>query len=471
MKTHRDRVWIIYSGVAVLLIFLPAYLHSYLWSDDFPVFVDPESMLNHAIRDLRPVYGILIYGGFSSIDNVDQVALLRLISAGGVIFLIVLIHTELRAFFNKKTLLPCLIFAFCTYPWLNVVYWATTYVFSWSVGFALLGLRLTKHQIKKKRIFGIFLIAISSLIYPVSTLFPIAIAYIRGFLEKKRPLEILYNCIRTFLLLLSIIIVSLLSSRVFTDKILGLQPNPRVQLVNFQEIPEKLLFFSTRLIGQSIRFFSISSPSMLEFLFSFGIMCILFSVFFRISYAKRNYSSLQHTITLFAVFLMLLSPFAIVADNQIDIRYFMGTNWLSAMIVALLFVKFMGNGRWNYRLRITLVSSVLIGFSAMNSIHFFQSVVRPITTNTQRFIQSQFLDIKIKDCENRIQILPRSGVWPTKNMIGMASQVTDLASSWVPVPAVKLYVEKNYSQLIAVDFINNKPENENNCLVDLNLFR
>ena len=455
----------------MLLIFSPAYLYSYLWSDDFPVFVDPESMLNHATRDLRPVYGLLIYGGFSSIDNVDQVALLRLISAIGVIFLIVLIHTELRAFFNKNTLLPCLIFAFCTHPWLNVVYWATTYVFSWSVGIALLGLRLTKHHIKERRIVGIFLIAISSLIYPVSTLFPIAITYIRGLLEKKNPLEILFNCIHTFLLLLSVIIASLISSRFFIDKVLGLQPNPRVQLVNFQEIPEKLLFFSTRLIGQSIRFFSISSPSILEFLFGFGIIFILINIFFRICYAEVNYSPLQHTITLFTIFLMLLSPFAIVADNQIDIRYFIGTNWLSAMMISLLFVKLIGESRWNYRLRITFFSSILIGLAATNSIQFFQNVVRPITTNTQRFIQSQFSDIKIMDCENRIQIVPRTGVWPTKNMIGMASQVTDLASSWVPVPAVKLYVEKNYSQLIAVDFTNNKLESESNCLVDLNLFR
>lgn len=458
-------------GIVVLLIFSPAFLHSYLWSDDFPAFIDPESVLSHAISDARPIYGLLLYGGFLSIDNVDDVAFLRLISAMGIVFLIFSIYSELRMFLNKFTLLACLMFAFCTYPWLNSVYWATTYVFSWSAGISLLGLRLTAHLLKRKKFLGIVLIATSSLIYPVSTLFPIAVRYLRGILDKKEPLELLYYCFRTFLVLFSVIFVSLLSARFITEKILGLQLNARVQIVTFQELPEKLLFFSTRLIGQSVRFFSISSPSVIEFVCSFGIIWILITIFLRASYENIRFSLMKHTISLLVVFFMLLSPFVIATDNQIDIRYFIGTNWLSAMMMALLFEKFVSNFRLNVTLSITLVSSVLVSLATWNSISFFQSVVRPVTSSTQQFIQSQLSGIKLESCENRIKIIPRSGDWPTKNMIGMASQVTDLASSWVPIPAVKVYVEKQYSQVATVEFTKKELENGDKCLVDLNSFR
>jgi len=471
IKSIKDRNLLLYAGTAILMIFSPAYLSFYLWSDDFPTFDNPETMRDHAIKDLRPVYGQLVFQGFSVFDDFNQIAFLRLASAVGLIVLMFLIHAELNLFLRSQILLPCLIFAFCTYPWLNIVYWATTFVYPWSTVLALLGMRLTQSRRKTKKSLGILLLACSSLIYPVATLFPIATTYLRSVLQKKSPFVILCICFRTFLVLLSVISTTLVSTQFFTKKLLDIEINQRVQIVTIEEIPEKFFFFFTRLIGQSVRFFSISSPSALEFTIGFVIVLVLVNVYLCTAYSNFHFPLWGHALTLLLVFVMLLFPFLIATDNQIDIRYFIGTNWLVAVLVALLFASFINERLLNTRIPINIFSSVLIGFSVFNSVSFFQSVVKPLTSKTESFIRSQLPESKTADCKNQIQVIPRIGNWPSKSLIGMASQVTDLASPWVPIPAIKVYLEREFGQHFTVVYQENRFKENENCIVDLNSFR
>ena len=64
-----------------------------------------------------------------------------------------------------------------------------------------------------------------------------------------------------------------------------------------------------------------------------------FYIFFRYCKTSTHLGAVSHIATLLLVFTMLLIPFAAVSENQIDIRYFIGTNWLSSMIIAIMILE------------------------------------------------------------------------------------------------------------------------------------
>jgi hypothetical protein len=44
------------------------------------------------------------------------------------------------------------------------------------------------------------------------------------------------------------------------------------------------------------------------------------------------------------------------------------------------------------------------------------------------------------ELKNGILILSRTKAWPSRQLVGVLSQTTDLASEWVPVNSMKLYL-------------------------------
>ena len=85
------------------------------------------------------------------------------------------------------------------------------------------------------------------------------------------------------------------------------------------------------------------------------------------------------------------------------------------------------------------------------------------------FIQSQIIECQNKNLSaKKIIILQPSKGFPSKSNIGIFSQTTDMASSWVPVPSVN-YVLKGYD-LFPRDISlqeNVSKDNLNTCIIDL----
>jgi hypothetical protein len=464
----------VYIGVVVLVVYFPSYFNSFLWSDDYPSLTDPAAHRNHAIRDARPIYGLLLSIGFASVKNdVDHIVFLRLLSVIGIYLLIILIQKELKGLIHKELLLPCLIVAFCTSSWLNIIYFATTFVYPWACLSALAGVRWIGSDSRKKHFGGILLICVSSLIYPLATLFPLSITYIRGILESKNAITVFVDCLRKFILLTSITLGSLLTSGLVTSKIFDVQLNPRVDLVSPDRLGEKATFFTTRLLGQSIRFFSLTSSSS-TFIVGFVMILAFFYIFFRYCKTSTHLGAVSHIATLLLVFTMLLIPFAAVSENQIDIRYFIGTNWLSSMIIAIMILEVRKKSIIKSMITVEhrgLFSLAMITLSIVLSINFYQGIVRPISVNTQTFIGDQLSDFKFDNCQNKVLVFSREDAWPTRELIGMASQLTDLSSTWVPIPATELYFKEKYNRIPKIEYSKDISQARDSCDLDLGKFK
>ena len=65
----------------------------------------------------------------------------------------------------------------------------------------------------------------------------------------------------------------------------------------------------------------------------------------------------------------------------------------------------------------------------------------------------------------------REDAWPTRELIGMASQLTDLSSPWVPIPATELYFKEKYNRIPKIEYSKDISQARDSCDLDLGKFK
>ena len=114
----------------------------------------------------------------------------------------------------------------------------------------------------RHKLFGLFLVTISLLIYPLLSFFIFSILFADLYLTSITRSEV-YRRIKSVLplLVLSALLSASLSRLLLM--FLNLEYNPRVQIISLAQIPEKLIWFVTRPLLLSYRPVLIDSPSTL----------------------------------------------------------------------------------------------------------------------------------------------------------------------------------------------------------------
>ena len=290
---------------------------------------------------------------------------------------------------------------------------------------------------------------------------------------SKTPSRIFLRKLMSVILLFTISCVTSLIVLFVSVRFFDLVLNQRVELVKLADVPAKVLWLVSRPFAVSTRFFDIHSPGFFNVLFVFSIV-IAVVILGIISQAREIEESSFARIALYFFCLSAsITPIIITWSNQIEFRYIFAPSW-SIFIVTIVFISELSRKRLKLNKLLITVSIISILFAGITT----------VTVNTDKqFIspyksKNQFLSGEIDKCVRESGTI--SGViiknpqypFPSRANLGIFSQVTDLASPWVPIPSVKLVLaEKGF--LNVQIFMENKGTKDLNksCIIDLEIYR
>lgn len=457
------------ATLVLTLSYLPGVLLNGMWSDDYPSLVDPESIQIHASRDGRPVFGILLQSVFGLARNVGDLWAVRLIALIGLFFTCNLVLKQLLPKAIEPRILVSTLGAFSIASFQISVHWATAFVFTWVSYLSLLGFLLFVSNSWKRKLCGLFLLTISSLTYPILVFFFFPIIFLQWYENhgswKKIKMDSFWGILGVSLSA----IISFITNLILL-KFRGLEFNDRVSIISLGEVISQAIWFTTHPFVLAFRGYSISSPEPLHGAIGFLIanLVILVGIFLKVQEYRRT---LAIYLVLILFTLLSMTPLFFPNQQQIDVRYVATGTWLiSYMLVSSLFGLLT---RVIFKRKVLKESYLvvwLIVFFALSINHKYFTVIRSVYNETNSFISNAVSECDNYQILNGVLVVPRTKIWPSENYIGMFSQVTDLASSWVPLEAIKLEIRKIPSLRDADIPVTWYENGDSGCLVDLNLY-
>lgn len=437
----------------------------FLWSDDYSAYLNASNSAEHSLRDLRPIHALLTLVLFGSMEHSGQAALVRFLGLFLLIAFTLLAYILLRNFLYPA---QALVAAFCighSPAIYSSLYWAmgvTSNLTSLIIG--ALGFLFWA---RGRWLLGLIFLVIAFSIYPLTALGGAALIFLIIVIGENTPKEFLFS-IRSVLLAIIIGGIFSISLSLLTLKILDLKPNDRTDILSTWNRMENAFWFFTRILPQAFRPYLVSSPPLTTAVFQVCIFIIILLGLIRSWYPLQVvFNKLFQVLVLVVI---LLSPLPLSGHNQIEPRFFVGTSvFLLGYMFFLLISKVeslmsRNNKNWIRTITVTLICSLII-----SNYHFFNSKIRPIYSSTQTLLSKQLSVCSKNQLSNGILLMERRTAWPQRNLLGMYSQTTDLASGWVPRAAVVIYAFERTS-IVPVIFDFNQ-ENELDykfCVVDLN---
>lgn len=247
--------------------------------------------------------------------------------------------------------------------------------------------------------------------------------------------------------------------------------NDRVAIISFSELPSQLIWFFTKPVVLTFRGYSIESPSSLGAFVGLILINSLILLGFYLK-LKSLTDSIFTWLLLFLFTSFSMAPLFFPDQQQIDMRYVTTGSWLIAYIsISSIFEIFssLRVGRFLIKSNLLTISLILVLFISINSRYF--TVIRPIYVRTSSFVNLELQACDQSQIRRGIYVIPRTTEWPNYKYIGMLSQVSDLASPWVPLNAVKVRVNDIPELKNSKISISWGDRNSLGCLVDLNQFQ
>lgn len=462
----------ILASVYLILVYMFGVIKSGAWSDDFPSLINPHGHFLHAAGDGRPLYGWAIEFLFSTFNSVEMLKFIRFLGLSG---LLLLNDAVLRLLFNKnisnRAVVASLI-AFTLPSFQFSAHWAVAFGMSWTGFFALQGLIYWNKINLISRGLGLLMVSSSLLIYPLMTFFIFAVGFVDLYLTTL-TLSIIFQRLKTLLVMLlpAIVVSSIFSWGV--NGLLGINFNSRVEFVSISDLPEKILWFFTRPFLLSYRPFLVDSPS--PSLISiqvivFGI--ILFSLIYITFKSVRKVFYYLIFLNINLIFILL--PLIVAAQNQTDIRFLSSNTWLvTFLFVNLVYSSFsviLDHVPNLKRVTISILSLIFLVFGAFSVNDRYVNFILPIQESSKKFVSKELENCSDYQLNLGIEIVPRVSIWPSKNLLGIYSQVTDLASEWVPVGAVLAGLFGESSSLSDKNHVKWGDGKSKKCIVNLERF-
>jgi len=458
------------AAFLLFVIYIPGVVSTGIWSDDYSALFDPHAVQIHASRDGRPLYGFAIQLIFNLFDSVNSLWLIRLLALIGLILLNDLVIKVLcNSEFDVRKVVSS-IGAFSIAGFQVNVHWATTFLFCWVAYFSLLGFTLLVKESYKNKCIGILLLTASSLSYPLLTFFILPIVFLNWYEGGGKFRILKWNLYWFFFGIFFAAFFSLLINN-FSLRARGLDLNDRFSFISVSDLPGQISWFLSRPFVLAFRGFTIYSPGGVEALLGLLVVNSLILIGFFLKYSSFVKSIKAHLLFLFFT-IASMTPLFFPDQQQIDVRYVTVGSWLASYMlitsIVLIFERiFRGKGRvWSNSFAVVLL---LLFFLSINS--RFVSVIKPIYSETKSFVSRELDDCEDLQIIKGVFVLPRTIEWPKKPYIGLFSQITDLESSWVPLPAVRIAIQDNPTfQNFSIPVSWGNPGSKG-CLVDLNEFK
>lgn len=385
-------------GIFILGVgFLPGVFRESFWSDDYTALNETNSMAMHALRDARPVQALEVKFSYSFVvHSVADGWKLRTMAFIGLVCLYLYTVRRLAHIERRRFLEIGVATAFCTSSFQMQIHWATAWIFPWVSLLAWIAFDVWSSTFRFKKIISIFLMSISLLIYPLSSVFFISAVSVLAILRGETNRSVLKQLRDGFILLA---VSSAFSAAVVFSafKFLVIHANQRVGLVALSDLPTKVVWFLTRPIVIGLRPFQISSPSSIQALLSILPVLILFLVGVLATQKFQIRNSIFRVITVGISVSASLFPLLVTSPNEFEYRMISGYAW--AVVVLIFFYLLQLNelreffsSRWirqgiDRLLSVLLICITLLGIFTLN-LYYFKFIGDPYTKKTAFFLTS-----------------------------------------------------------------------------------
>lgn len=458
-----------------------AILNTYAWSDDYPTLVDPSSHVKHTLQDLRPGYAVLLTL-FEILKTSADLQAIRFISVVSLTLTCFLIWRILLKYdFGASALIGSLV-SIATPPFASLVYFATGFGVLIAQSLAALSFYFFARGKTLSSVLGYAFLVSAFLTYPISAWIYIVIATVILVFSTdslKSAASKFTRDLRKFVLA-GIFAFVLAYSYLKVDSDASL--NGRVQIISLQNAYQDIKFFITRFLVQSFRFFLYDRPENYQIALQATLTFFVYSLISIYSSRSKGVALKRLILGLVGVVLMSL-PYLLLSYNQIEPRFFATTS----LFLTLLFFRNIEIIISNTKVKLTtrfnafslnVIESTLICLCLVISNQLTTSIyenrVRPITSSTEAFLTQSLTQCSEQEKVAGVVIWERSKPWPSLKYLGMFSQVTDLASDWVPRNATELVLRDPKWQFVVREKIQVMQRTEdlpmNYCVIDMDLF-
>jgi hypothetical protein len=414
-----------------------------IWSDDFPTLIDPHSHAIHAIRDGRPVYGWLIELLYNLFGTIDSLKFVRLFGFLGLALLNDLVLKKLLEKDESLSVLVATLVAFSVPSFQFSSHWGVAFGISWSAYLGVLGLSIFTRFGLIFKLLGLASVTVSLLIYPLMTYFVVSFTFAKWLLESRELSKLCSHLFKSIQLLVGGTLISFTIAK-FVLVIYGLDFNPRVELVSFSGIVDKVVWFTSRPFVLSYRPFFIDSPDFSRLILQIAPVVAIILVLYYLKFRKP--SSVFFQLVAFNLSIVLsLTPLIVTSQNQIDLRFLSSSSWLVVFVfLYLLLSRIKNSDKKSRKLWFLGFIYCVLGLGAFSVNSIYYNYISKIEYSTREFLTSEIRKCDKTLVSQKISIVPRTKVWESKPLLGIYSQPTDLASEWVPIPAVTLFAREVY---------------------------
>jgi len=427
-----------------------------LWMDDYSfawgIVSDDPKTIEFIAGSARPVLALLALFGSNISINLAFVSYLKVIGLLGVIFAYITIyHRWVRLGIPPISMIIAAI-GLCLPTFQTYTFWGSAFTYSWSLVFSIVSLSLCEQNTLKTKLASVLLYTLAIFLYPPGALFIFGLLAVEIWICKPQKM-IRTRIIRSSLtLFLSGIFFFAAVFYTYTAT-LGITRNHRSQLINLDQIPEKVFWFVSRVVTSSLRPFQISSPSLTELILTVTPLLAFFVMGISIQYRRLKETKLHYFLTL--LFLCLLSSLhsLVLEENQFEFRFFPGLFWASLVIALSISIdlinRFVRNNRATlaHGLFLTLLALLVI---TKTNLTYFEIIKKPFE------IKTEFLNTTIDTCLDAPNEFDSIGVIRadsvTRPNLGSFSIVSDSYYDWVLEPEVRLLLQEKNTNRIQFQF-------------------
>ena len=461
------------GSIIVFGAYLRPIFSEWVYSDEYHLFAQDSQARDHMNADGSLVGGLIYtYISRNLVSNPSDLWRLRLLS---LVCLLLVLKQISRVTYAKNSnslfqfVLPL---SLLLPPAMTFIAWSLM----WQASLAILISALAcEHWLKSKSTIRLIAIPLLSCTMLISTY--CAFTYFAFFggiavFTKAKTQEFFKNLRRLIILFgasgFTTGIIILLYTQVFNLKLSG-----RVKFLELSDVPNKLYWVISRPLTASSRFFDISSPNSTNAVAVFLLVLSVISLGI-LKMSNRNLlEKFQYAALLFSCVALTLTPLIITYSNQIEFRYLLGSSWLISCTFVYFFLELISRKTGNLKIvtKLTVLLIVIAGTLTVN-LNSERQFLSPYRSKVD-FLKTQLLKCKEFDKNmNTILISPPKEAFPSRKNLGIYSQVTDLASPWVPEPSVASVLRVFNVEFPTINLLEKRTFGESkNCSIDLEDYR
>lgn len=336
-----------FGTTVIALAHLPGSIIKTLWMDDYPfllgIFERNPAVTNFMLGSARPFQAMTSEFMMRLSDSTvwSIYPSLKLLGFLGVLFTYFAIYSRWRNMEAPETLFIFAAISLCLPTFQTYTFWSSAWTYAWSPFLSVLTLNLLNRERHVKLIYPIATCVVSLFIYPPGSFFFFGILAVEYLSLKKTNRDFLQILIKSSQVVFLSSILHIILFNFYTHQY-SIDKSARSQLVDIADLPDKVLWFMSRVTTGALLPFWISKPTLSIMLLGSVPISIglLYAVIKKTTLTKSN----PLLISIFTISsLFLSSSYALLLkENQFEFRFFPDNFGQPQQLDSSLFLTYVG---------------------------------------------------------------------------------------------------------------------------------